>query len=489
MRVVGSVGLLGLVVVAGACATGGAGRSRFESTSISRPSIAQQLSEARDSAYAQKIADAEGPGASVSAQMMSFAGGARRMRATFHLDADAYVIVGHIDASGVMRVVFPLNPDDDGLVKGDKNYQTQEFFAGFTDQYQYRIRSGMFYPTASRVDSYDGGTGYVFIIASWRPMHFDRFQTGGSWDSFEIADEQYMTDPRPAIYELGSLLVGDNREAYTVKFARYLSTQNFAPYGGYGNSAFGAGYCSGFGSMFSGLTSSPFNDLAGPYSFYVNSRSSFYYRGQYYSYDRAFDCYNVGRPASYYAPRQQVANVPVGVPGVGVPKRGFDPENLRRNPIEPRRTPSHFLPGGRVVGDAKVELPRTSPQYRQRGLLTSEDKPGREPRVFAHNVDPRTGPGVGRTRPSIQDMVNRPQPAPATTQTAWRASPGDYGRTSSGSSSGVGTYSPSASRGSSSSSGGSTTSSSAGAGGGGGGSAAAPPTASGSAAGGRPGTP
>src|SRR6185503_13877033 len=124
----------------------------------------------------------------------------------------------HIDASGVMRIVFPIEPSDDGLVKGKKTYETQEFFAGFADQYRDRLRYGMFRPAMNNIDSYDGGLGYVFIIASWRPMHFDRFATGGNWDSFEIADEQYMKDPRPAIYELGSLLVGENREAYTVKF-------------------------------------------------------------------------------------------------------------------------------------------------------------------------------------------------------------------------------------------------------------------------------
>ena len=31
---------------------------------------------------------------------------------------DAYVLVGHIDADGTLRVIFPLDPQDDGLVRG-----------------------------------------------------------------------------------------------------------------------------------------------------------------------------------------------------------------------------------------------------------------------------------------------------------------------------------------------------------------------------------
>ena len=79
----------------------------------------------------------------------------------------------------------------------------------------------MFHYSAATNGTYDGGLGYVFVIASWRPMHFERFRTGDTWDSFEVADDSYMRDPRPAIHELATLLAGDNSEAYTVKFARF----------------------------------------------------------------------------------------------------------------------------------------------------------------------------------------------------------------------------------------------------------------------------
>ena len=49
---------------------------------------------------------------------------------------------------------------------------------------------------AATRDSYDGGLGYCSSIASWRPMRFEQFSTGGIWDSFELVDNEYM--PRSA---------------------------------------------------------------------------------------------------------------------------------------------------------------------------------------------------------------------------------------------------------------------------------------------------
>jgi hypothetical protein len=436
---------------------------------VSRQTVAAQITATRDSIFAQAIADAEGPGVSISAQYSNLAG-SRRVRATFHLDADAYVIVGHIDADGVLRIAFPGDPKDDGLVKGNKTYQTQEFFAGFTDQYRYRVTSGMFQPVSSRYDSYDGGLGYVFIIASWRPMRFDRFQTGGDWDTFEIADEQYLRDPRPAIYELASLLVGENREAYTVKFARYFASQNLYPgFGAYSNSAFGLGFCSGYSAFNYGFASSPFDRLGSVYSAQAFNRESFYYRGRQYYYNAAGDCYQSGFPGyrggGYYG--YQIATGPVN-PGTNppTPKRAFDPDHLTRNPLEPRQVAPHVVPGGRIitVTEGIADRPRTSPVYRERGLLTSDDGQigvvgRREPRIDARNVDPRAGSGE-RTRPSIQEMVNRQPPTPVNESRGYsRARAFDNDRSSytpasrsrmepssSSSSGGGGGYSPAASR-------------------------------------------
>jgi len=401
-RVVGAT--IGALVFAGACATstGSSSRSGFAFRESAQPTSRTLGSAERDSLFAQAVADREGPRVSISAEFDNTAG-SRRLRANFHLDDDAYVLVGHLDADGVLRIAFPTEPGDDGFVRGNHSYQTAQFFAGFADQYRYRASSGLFRNTQSSYDSYDGGTGYVFVIASWRPMHFERFATGGSWDSFEVADADYMRDPRPAIYELASLLAGENREAYTVKFARFFDTRS--SYGSFGNysSALGYAYCAGYEPI--GFAFTPFENR---YSFnpaYAYG-SSFTYRGSRYYYDAGQDCYR--STPSYFGFQNGIAyGSPINTPPSR--PRSFN-LNGPRQPLAPRTPPGHVMPlnsGGQSAGtitDGSQAMPAVSPHYRQRGLITADDPaagPGRrEPRGGTRPID-------DGARPSIQDMTNR----------------------------------------------------------------------------------
>ena len=411
LKVLGSA--LGVLAVGGACATSpsGTGSSRFsQSPQVTRMSRAQQVAW-RDSVYAQAIADAEGPGARISAQVSSLAG-SRRVRAVFSLDADAYVIIGHIDPEGVLRIAFPGDPStDDGFVRGGKTYQTQEFFAGFNDQYRFRAATNYYRMSPiPRADSYDGGLGYLFIIATWRPMRFDRFRTENKWDTFELADDEYLRDPRPAIYELAALLAGENRETYTVKFARYTTTQSV--YAGYSSfsSAYGAmNYCAGYRPF--GFAFDPFaNPFPSGFAFANAYGYSFSRRGVDYLYDAAFDCYRTRNSGSYYGgPR--IAG-PIYNPGVVDPrKRALDPEGYR-SPMNPRVVGAKSMPSGRAVDAPSGDIPVASPSYRQRGLITSDEEGGRV--GVPGRREPRTEARVGqeRTRPSIQEMVQRQPTSP-----------------------------------------------------------------------------
>ncbi len=402
LRPMGSVGsALGVVLLAGACAipSPSARISRYD-VAPSAQSARTLSATSRDSLFAQSLADHEGPGVSVRAEM-STVSDSRRVRALFHADDDAYVIVGHIDADGILRIVFPSDPRDDGFVHGDKTYRTPEFVAGFASQYRYRESSGLFHYTQASSDSYDGGLGYVFVIAAWRPMRFDRFQTENAWDSFELADADYMKDPRPAIYELASLLAGDNREAYTVKFARYYNTQDL--YGGYSSFAFGngSGYCSGYEPF--GFAMSP---LSGRYGFFNPAYawgSSYSYRGTAYSYDAGGDCYRTGYPTGYYYSGLTLAT---GAQPFTPPmrKRGFDPEGYRTHPI-PQQDAPHRMTVQDNAQDTGPSTAHFSPQYRQRGLITS-DEPSTGPAPRQPRIEAQPG-SQERVRPAIQEMTNR----------------------------------------------------------------------------------
>ena len=390
----------GVLLAAGACVPSqGVGTLLDNGGSPSQSSSFRRLSASeRDSVVAQAVADREGPRISVYAELSNAASvGARRVRAHFSLDDDAYVLIGQIDADGVVRVVFPTDPTDDGFVRGHRSYQTAEFFAGFTDAFRYRYTT-MFRYGLRTPDSYDGAVGYVFAIASWRPMRFDQLSTGAMWDAFELTDEQLMRDPRSAIYELASVLAGANREVYTVKFARYSDTQSLYAGSGYGSSAFGYGYCAGYEPF--GFISSPFDVRSTFFGFYPYG-SSFSYRGQYYRFDPAGGCY-------YTQPAYGLWGFTIAQ---GVPSRPqtqfrrFDLDH-GRSPITPRFTPRHSMPVDGTANDAGTgsNIAQTSPQYRQRGLLSADD-PGRQPRGREPVVD--NGGRLERNRPTIQEMTGR----------------------------------------------------------------------------------
>ncbi len=332
----------------------------------------------------------DGPRVSIYAEVDN-TNGTRLVRANFHLDDDAYIVVGHIDADGVLRIEFPDTPIDNGFARGHASYQTAQFFAGFAGQYRARFTSGLT-RSANAYDSYDGGTGFVFVIASWQPMHFEKFSTAGHWDSFELTDADYLTNPRPAVNELASLLAGTNSSAYTIKFASVYDTQ--APYAAsnslYSNSL-GAQSCSGLGFGYSfGFPSSPFGFSAfNPVSTYGYGQS-FFWRGSQYLYDAADDCYyNTGiggayLPYGYFPPGYgngwSIAQTPSSPPPNNGRLIGID---RIRPPVTPQATPMHLAPGsapdagGSTTNASKMTLaPETKPQYRTRGLVAHEDPAG-----------------------------------------------------------------------------------------------------------------
>lgn len=355
-------------------------------------STPEERREMRDSAFAQAVADEVGPRVSVTADFDNSAG-SRRVDARFHMYDDAYVIVGHLDASGRLKVVFPSEPGDDGFVRGEKIYQVPSFFAGFDDEYAWNY-SRYRYQTrnvTARRDSYDAGLAYVFVIASWRPMRLDRITDGNRWLSYEITDVSYMNDPREAIEELGSLIAGDNREAYTIEYARY-STTNF---GTYSYSSFDAlynsdcyGYSRGYG--YRSILLNPFMFLPSyGLGFASLGCSGGYSRYGYYGYPIAYTPTAMAPPV---IPRGR-PTVPIGSPVFHGPA---NPGNGGIAVHRPRPDGSQPTPG--TAGSAAVN---SGTQYRRPGLI-AEDAPSAGPRGRGRASGSETG---FASRPTIQQMI------------------------------------------------------------------------------------
>lgn len=395
-RVVGSV-LSTLLLTASACATAGSAASLQPTGSNEPTSDRVDARTVRDSAVAQQIADARGPAVAIHASYETF-GGMRRVQSWFRADQDAYVIVGHLGEDGVVRIVFP-QPGDDGFVTGGHTYYLPRIFAGFLDSYRSRFAMNRGYAGLSpaRNASYDGGMGYLFAIASWRPMHTEKMQDAGGWATWELSDDEYFRDPRPAIYELASLLAGENREAYTVQFARYFGTASYAtlasfnlgynafwPYG----SSFAAGWCSGFEPIgyFFGLPYFPW------------ARSGMLYSGLGYTYDAGLNCYRgtFGTPIYQTATQPFLPTTPTAKPVWSAPT---NPGVKRPPDATGEALQSRIAAPTKSAGDVTA-------QYRQRGLFMADND--------ARPTTPRTrtfgGNNLGGERPG--HGVNRPMSMP-----------------------------------------------------------------------------
>lgn len=387
--------LMWMVLISGAGA--GCATTASHTTDGLRPEASlvqytrEERREMRDSAMAQMVADEVGPRVTVTADF-DYAGGSRRVDARFHMYDDAYVIVGHLDASGRLKIVFPSEPGDDGFVRGEKIYQVPQFFAGFGDEYAWNYSNYRYqtHNVASRHDSYDAGLAYVFVIASWRPMRLDRITDGNRWLTYEISNVNYMSDPREAIEELGSVIAGDNREAYTIEYAHYTTT-NYGTYTYSSFDAFNSGECFGYtrGYGYRSLLLSPFMFLPG-YGFGSGSlgcNGGYGRYGYYYGYPAVYTPTAIAPPI---VPRVH-PTVPIGAPVFHSPRSPGDGAVAVHRPRPDVNDPT---PGS-------SNATNSGGQYRRPGLI-AEDAPSARPRGQGRV----SGGEMGVTsRPTIQQMI------------------------------------------------------------------------------------
>jgi len=410
----------GLALVASsilsACASTSATRSGVLSETVTAPRPQTRVASVAAGLGAPEQAPMRAaPRVSIRAEV-SNDGDSRRVRGVFRTEDDAYVVVGHIDADGVLRIAFPSDPQDDGFVRGNRSYQTNEFFAGFNSQYRFRARSTTLWNTVAAQDAYDGGFGYVFIIASSRPMRFDQFSDGYRWDTFELANDSYMNDPRPAIEELATRIAGNNTDTYTVQFAPYTTTEvisssGYAGYDGYGAyngyaSGYSAGFCNGYSPFgFASLGYARFGP-SGSWGLGYGGYNS-WYRGTGYYYDAFGDCYRSYGPYGFGA-GYRIVQLPVAPPPPVARPRIFDVTGHRPSP-RPQPLPGHFMPmpPQTAPGEAQIEH-RTAPGYRERTTPTDDGNATgparRQPRIEA------PAPVEHRERPIIQQLPRRADP-------------------------------------------------------------------------------
>jgi hypothetical protein len=106
-----------------------------------------------------------------------------RAKVQVRTEYDGYLIVLHVDPEGYLRVLFPLDPDKDNFVRGDKKYEV-------------RGRGGR---EAFEADG--KGRGTVYAAVSRDPFRFDGFVMGDHWDYRALAPSRLSNNPEAELNE------------------------------------------------------------------------------------------------------------------------------------------------------------------------------------------------------------------------------------------------------------------------------------------------
>lgn len=299
-----------------------------------------------------------------------------RAKVQVRTEFDGYLVVLHVDPEGRLRVLFPLDPDKDNFVRGDKKYEV-------------RGRGGR---EAFEADA--AGRGTVYAAVSRDPFRFAGFTLGDHWDYQALAPARLREDPEPELNELVhrmaqgtfdyDLLNYDvvRRSAYASSYpTRYYGSVydddwcNFScgPY--YGHSRYGLSVGLFYGHPYRRYYYNPYFYGSDPFysPFFYDP---YYYASSYYpryGYPYRYYGYNdryYGYHDRYYPDRDRVYNRPYtpyrfrGSDGVtaGFRNRGYD---IRRSvntvynpPLSRVREPAATGTVRRVIGEGSVaELP------------------------------------------------------------------------------------------------------------------------------------
>lgn len=205
------------------------------------------------------IAPQEGPRGSVRA---TYYGGLlhRTVDATFHVEQNAYVLVGHLGGDGVIRVLYPTNGNERGLVKGGKMLRTRYFNAHYDAAPSFFFaRTPMSRAMGAAFDSYDGrGNGYVFMVASRSPLAYDEVSDFGLWEEVEVSNYYNSFDPRIAVRDFADLVSGGY--PYSLDFASSFSSFDMDAFAsGFECALFENAGFFGYNSMWNAFGSSPWS--------------------------------------------------------------------------------------------------------------------------------------------------------------------------------------------------------------------------------------
>jgi hypothetical protein len=142
---------------------------------------------------------------------------------------DGYLIVLHADPDGNLRVLFPLDPNDDNFVRGGKKYEIRG--RGDRESFDVDTRTGH---------------GTIYAAVSKSAYRFDDFVLGDHWDYRNLAPNRLPRDPETELTDLVRRMAQGSFDydilGYDV-IERVYASSSYYDYPSYGSVYYGDSYC------------------------------------------------------------------------------------------------------------------------------------------------------------------------------------------------------------------------------------------------------
>ncbi|MGH7629742.1 MAG: DUF4384 domain-containing protein, partial [Gemmatimonadales bacterium] len=333
--------------------------------------------------------------------------------------ADGYLLVLHVDPDNRLRVLFPLDPEDDNFVRGGKKYQI--LGRGDRESFEVDIRSGR---------------GTVYAAVSTEPFRFDGFVVGDHWDFRALNEVPLTRDTEADLNELARRFATTDFDYdfvnYDVYERVYASGYDSHTTVYYGSSYYGAGWdpyyspwCVGYWGC-GGSRLSIGISFGYPYGFYPYRPFRAFYPAYYYPF-RPFYPYSYYHYPTYYYPyrpfhpfrfRDPYRHRSFGTHYAGGYYFGGHYAAPWRNRADDRFYTSSYAWRGREATTDLNRPGRFSTGYRDRGFdrvleggksggRPAEASPRRRSDVPAPNVTPVRSEG---RRPAV--VLDKPSRAP-----------------------------------------------------------------------------
>lgn len=342
-----------------------------------------------------------------------------RVNIEVEVGRDGNLVVFRVDGDGYVRVLFPLDPDLDPYVRGDRRYELR----GRNDRQTFLADDR-------------GGTGLVLAILSRDPVDFSQFSTGMHWDYDRLRLEDLGGDAEAQLLAIARQMTRNGEFSYDVVGYRvwgpgYESEQpvvvaggGYDPYWDYSYSCLACGW----GYPASGVSIT----IGNRWGWYDPWHDPWYFRGYRWNGFWGWDPYwgTPYRPITVINPRPRpvVPDTPYGfrsrprTPGAAIPTSGvprltdpvpapapvpsgnYDNRSRSRGTAAPAVTPSRREP----------QRPAATPPSRTTDPVTA-------PRGGVRSTPPATSTPPASTGNTDRSRTRRPQaqqvsaPARATT--------------------------------------------------------------------------